>query len=72
MATYVTLVDLLQPSVLLSVIGFFTFFVLDRLGVRMRQDGITGVRSGRGTGSASGESQRDSQECGAANHRAQS
>jgi len=33
-ATYVTLGDLHQPSVLLSVVGFFTIVVLDRLGVR--------------------------------------
>ena len=33
-ATYVTLGDLHQPSVLLAVIGFFTIVVLDRLRVR--------------------------------------
>ena len=33
-ATFVTLGDLHQPSVILSVIGFFTIVTLDRLGVR--------------------------------------
>ena len=33
-ATYVTLGDLHQPSVILSVLGFFAIVALDRLGVR--------------------------------------